>query len=147
MAQCVRLFENRVMSAFWQIPDVCMHTPLLSLCTLVNKKDERGPDLFQFVRLAEWLIMLQRSCFSTSCFQGAMDLALSSDFYSQFLFGGVNITAFTFVSNDSAMYRTWEQQWKQYKDEFPDLFPVTARNVYSLFIFLVGMCLGFSRKP
>ncbi|KAK7098045.1 hypothetical protein V1264_004935 [Littorina saxatilis] len=63
---------------------------------------------------------------------GAMDLALSSDFYSQFLFGGVNITAFTFVSNDSAMYRTWEQQWKQYKDEFPDLFPVTSDTALML---------------
>ncbi|NP_001191539.1 glutamate receptor subunit protein GluR1 precursor [Aplysia californica] len=54
----------------------------------------------------------------------AMDLDLSRDFFSQFLYGGVEISAFRFVDNTSDTYRKWEQLWQQYKDEYPGLFPL-----------------------
>ncbi|XP_076447090.1 glutamate receptor 2-like [Babylonia areolata] len=62
----------------------------------------------------------------------AMDLGMDSDFYAQFLYGGVNITAFSFVANNSDMYRMWEQQWRQYKEEFPGLFPITSDTALML---------------
>ncbi|XP_076468083.1 glutamate receptor 2-like [Babylonia areolata] len=57
---------------------------------------------------------------------GAMDLALEGDFYSQFLYGGVNITAFSFVSNMSEAYITWKQLWTPYKEDYPGVFPITS---------------------
>ncbi|CAL1544184.1 unnamed protein product, partial [Lymnaea stagnalis] len=54
----------------------------------------------------------------------AMDLNLDRDFFSQFLYGGVEITAFQFVNNQTDTYRKWQQMWEQYKDDFPNLFPL-----------------------
>jgi hypothetical protein len=62
----------------------------------------------------------------TCSFQGAMDLAMNATFYSQFLYGGVNITAFSFVANTSDNYRIWEQEWRKHKDLFPNLFPMAV---------------------
>ncbi|KAH9509952.1 hypothetical protein Btru_044705 [Bulinus truncatus] len=54
----------------------------------------------------------------------AMDLNLDRDFFSQFIYGGVEITAFHFLNNQSETYRRWQQIWENYKDEYPNLFPL-----------------------
>ncbi|RUS87244.1 hypothetical protein EGW08_004996 [Elysia chlorotica] len=54
----------------------------------------------------------------------AMDLNLDRDFFSQFLYGGVEITAFRVVDNETNTYKKWEQVWQQHKDKFPNLFPL-----------------------
>ncbi|KAK0060625.1 glutamate receptor 3 [Biomphalaria pfeifferi] len=54
----------------------------------------------------------------------AMDLNLDRDFFAQFIYGGVDITAFQFLNNRSETYRKWQQIWEQYKDQYPDLFPL-----------------------
>lgn len=61
-----------------------------------------------------------------------MDLNLYQDFFSQFLYGGVEITAFQFLNNESDTYRQWEQIWQQYKEEYPALFPLKVGAVASL---------------
>nr|KAG5705412.1 hypothetical protein BaRGS_004539 [Batillaria attramentaria] len=58
--------------------------------------------------------------------QGALDLNIDRDFFSQFLYGGVNITAFSFVTNITNVSRQWEQIWRRYQDDFANLFPLTV---------------------
>ncbi|KAK7495314.1 hypothetical protein BaRGS_00013496, partial [Batillaria attramentaria] len=57
---------------------------------------------------------------------GALDLNIDRDFFSQFLYGGVNITAFSFVTNITNVSRQWEQIWRRYQDDFANLFPLTS---------------------
>ncbi|XP_059169165.1 glutamate receptor 3-like isoform X2 [Physella acuta] len=54
----------------------------------------------------------------------AMDLNLDRDFFSQFIYGGVEITAFKFVNNLSEAYLSWQQLWLNHKEDFPSLFPL-----------------------
>ncbi|GFN84380.1 glutamate receptor, partial [Plakobranchus ocellatus] len=54
----------------------------------------------------------------------ALDLDLYRDFFSQFLFGGVEITGFRIVDNNTNTYKKWEQVWRQHQTDFPNLFPL-----------------------
>ncbi|GFR99601.1 glutamate receptor subunit protein GluR1 precursor [Elysia marginata] len=56
--------------------------------------------------------------------QHAMDLDLDQDFFSQFLYGGVEITGFRVVNNETNTYKKWEQVWRQHRKDFPNLFPL-----------------------
>lgn len=67
-----------------------------------------------------------------------MDLNLDRDFFAQFIYGGVDITAFQFLNNRSETYRKWQQIWEQYKDQYPDLFPLKVNFLLIFFQHIIA---------
>ncbi|BFZ14895.1 hypothetical protein BsWGS_17934 [Bradybaena similaris] len=84
----------------------------------------------------------------------AMDLGLEQDFFSQFLYGGVEMTAFRFLNNGSDTYKKWEQIWQQHREHYPALFPLktpsalmidAVRAIYE--VLLMGIPKPASGRP
>ena len=60
-------------------------------------------------------------------FQGPMDLG--DDYYSSFLFGGVNISAFGIIQKHLDTYKTWQILYSRHMSYYPNLFPLSVRYV------------------
>ncbi|XP_041360322.1 glutamate receptor 3-like isoform X2 [Gigantopelta aegis] len=57
---------------------------------------------------------------------GPMDLG--DDYYSSFLFGGVNISAFGIIQRKMDTYKTWQILYSRHTSYYPNLFPLSTES-------------------